>query len=445
LIDIPIKHPGINKGVAHVSYLVTNGELDDTVRVQIDDLNNSKWKNSPLVVWRRGDLLSRFQVMSSGILPENAETYKQLVELMFTDGAGYAAVGETESFFKKILHIDEARSQEQRRRDIAAALLYANLISGPYRGRQNHVSVIRVFVLLLAGVMLLVDRYALEDALWLSVYEIVWDDITANSRNLEAEVNNEAFSKLLRTPLDQGVVPYQKHVTTLFIFAFKLAQLIAKDESWKSVVTEDFERRYFRPVNVWGEASLLLLIYMALLFRNSDRWGDTAYDFTRLATVNILEVNGRKSKASPGLVPPYYDVDSAVSHKFGLTNEPLEENYRNGSYYLLPLLELLARAGDRDFISEQWKEISFINFCKFVPANDWGYYLWECPKGENSTVIAQHQQSWTSFRSTAASRSGSPLPVTMRRFSAFLPFLLAIFPHRLNVETLGYLDARAKV
>src|SRR5437899_961870 len=58
-LDIPIKHPAVDKAVPHRSWLVISGELKDEVRVQIDDRNAKRAREGklPLEVVVGGQLL----------------------------------------------------------------------------------------------------------------------------------------------------------------------------------------------------------------------------------------------------------------------------------------------------------------------------------------------------------------------------------------------------
>ena len=439
LIDIPIKHPDIDKNKQHVSYLVTNGELEDAVRVEIDDLNEHKWKTTPLHVIRRGDLLHHFQEMASGILPKDAETYKQLMDLMFANSSALPDFDQANSFLAKIFRIEESVSKEQRKRDVAAAVLYTNLIVGPYRRRENHVSVVRVLVLLMSHILLSAERHDLQDKYWIEAYHAVWADLLATTRLLEAEINDDGFAKAFDSPMDRDLMPLRKHIATLFVLALKVSELVAEDGAWKNIVP-DFQEKYKEVVALWGEASLIPFIFLTLIFRNVEGGEPSAYQFAQHAIDQIIALNGRKAKERPGLLPPYYDVDFAVKRAFKLIEEDFEEDYRHASYYLKPLIELLARAGQRSILSARWQDISFIRFEQYMPDADWHYYLWRSPGGENATFEVEKVQSWAKLVEAAGQMNGGKLPRLLKRFPEFIPFFLATFPQRLDVETLGYLD-----
>jgi hypothetical protein len=441
LIDIPVKHPGVDKSKPHVSYLVTNGTLDDTVRVQIVDLNESKWKATPLQVWTRGDLLNNFLTMANGIFPADAETYKQLTDLMFADSTSLPDIEQINSFFQKILNPNEKSPKEQRRRDIAAVMLYANLIVGPYRMKGNHVSVIRVATLLVSQIMLIVDRYNLEDQYWLESYEIIQRDILTTAEALELEIENDEFTKAFTSPLDRDTMPLRKHMALLYVFALKLAELITNDDSWKTIERPEMAARYKDCMSVWGEASFIPLIFLAFIAKKFSNDGkEQSYKVLASIVTYILALNGRKSKNPPGLLPPYYDADFAVKVAFGLLDEEMEEDYKYNSYYLKPIIETLARGGAKDVLVQNWQEISFMRFEQFVLPEDWRYYLWRSEDGDNETMLPKNQQSWKELVEMGQKIKGDKLPKTLKRFPIFVPFFLALFAHRLDSETLGFLD-----
>jgi hypothetical protein len=443
LIDCPIKHPGVDKRLRHASYLVTNGNIDDTVRVQIVDLNEHKWKETPLRVWNRGDLLDGFQGIAEGILPADVLAYKTLVELIFSDGTGTPDLNMVSVFLSSVLSVDKAqRSKEQRRRDISIAFLYSSMIAGPYRKVHNHVSVIRIMTLLLSLVFYLVDRYKIEDEYWMGTYRIIWDDIIKTSRLLEVEIEGGILSSSFTSPLDnEDLVAYRKHLAVSTMLSQKLSQLIDGSDEWASVQS-GIEKIDKGSITTWGEASFIPMIYLYLLLSNADNPSDGASDFIKDPLLQIIALNGRRSKSQVGLLPPYYDIDQAVELQFDPASILPNLDYKGGSYMLKPLVEMLVRGNQRKFIEETWREISFIHFEEFIPEDPIDYYLWRVERGENRSIISNKTQSWGELRAKSESIMGEGLPETMKRLPAYLPFFLSMFPHRVNSETIGFLQSK---
>ena len=435
LRELRIKHPGIDGRKPHKSYLITNGELGDSVRTRIDSRNKNGWNDNPLIVWRRGDLLNKFIGMADGILPKDLTMYRRLVDLIFANGTGPADIPKTESFFRDILKIDEERNNEQRRRDIAAAMVYASLITGCYRRKENYISTTRILVVLISHVLLLADRYTLHDRLWANAYKIMWADVLNQARSLTAEV---ADSDILDS--SSGLFgPFRKHEAALFMFALHLSELVsgaglpANNDSGRPV------RRY-RPIAAWGEASFLPCIFLSMILKRVGDAGDSSSRLLQRIVVEIIERNGRKAKRRPGLVPPYFGVEFGVNATLESLSGPNDNDFTRTSYYLQPVVEMLARAGHRKFLGSNWREISLISLQQFVPTRSWQHYLWRSPEGVNKTIVQQESQSWIDLVALASGRTAENLPRSLCRYPEFLPFFLAVFPHRLDPEILGYLD-----
>jgi hypothetical protein len=440
LIGCAIQHPDIDKSTQHISYLVTNGEIEDNVRVEIVALNEKQWKDTPLHVWTRGDLLNGFQKMADGILPKDAYTYKQLIDLIFADGTGFPDISKINSFLHEILRIDNVTvKKEQRKRDIAATMLYTTMIVGPYRRTENHGSIVRIMVLLLSFIFHLVDKYSLEDKYWYETYEIIWSDIFLTAQLLETEVNTKGFESSFLTPFDKELIPFRKHSAISVIYPLKLSQFILRNEKWKTIFDPEVIKKYKQVVAVWGEASLIPFIILSLILKNTETEKKTAVNLAQAGLTKILENNGRKSKNSMGLIPPYYDLDFAVQASFGLA-EKIEEQYKMSSYLIRPFIDILVRLDQRDIITENWREISFIHFEEFILSQPTDYYLWRTTNGENRTTTAKKEQSWIQLVTESNSFTGTTLPNTMKRFPEFIPFFLSIFPHRVNSEIVGFLS-----
>ncbi|MBU4339068.1 hypothetical protein KKD57_05980 [Patescibacteria group bacterium] len=441
LIDCPIQHPDINKDSNHVSYLVTNGEIDDSVRVEIVALNEKKWKDNPLRVWTRSDLLNGFQSMAEGILPQNAEAYKRLIDLIFANGFSLPDMEKVNSFLCEILKIsNDNLPKEQRKRDIAAGVLYATMVVGPYRKSENHTSVVHVLVLLLSLIFYLVDKYNLEDKYWLNSYEIVWNDILNTAKLLEMEIDTVGFDSSFTSPLDKDLMPLRKHSAIAVIYPLKLSQFIIGNDEYKTILAPGIVEKYKNAYAIWGgEASLLPFIMLSLISKNLHQESATI-NILETAILQILEFNGRKSKHQYGLMPPYYDIDFVVKLNYKMLEETFEDNYKFSSHLLKPYIEMMTRLKQRDFIAENWKEISFMHFEEFVPDDSVDYYLWRIKKGENLSIEPKQEKSWNELVTEANNFDGKTLPPTIKRFPEYLPFFLSIFPFRVNSEALGFLD-----
>ncbi len=447
LIDIPIQHPEINKATPHISYLITNGEIEDAARSEIIGLNEGRWKKSPLRVWTRGDLLRGFLNMSNGVFPSNAEMYKTLIDLVFADGGtGLPNLHNLSLFLSSIMNINKSnRSKERRRRDIAGALLYTTMIAGPYREKKNHTSVVRIMTMLISYIFYIVDKHSLPDKYWINTYRIVWNDIVFTSRQLEKEVSDGIFKTTPTSPFDAELMRFRKYSAISIVYPLKLSELIANDEKWNTLFSTEILDQLKDSIFIWGEASLVLLIIISLIYKNVQELSELSNELIKNAVKKILDRNGKSSEGKVGLKPPYFDLENAAKDHFGLNENPPDDVCHRSSYLLKPLVEIIARRGLRKFLEDTWCDISFMNFEEVIPDDSTDYYLWRIEKAENRTTIVKKEQSWKMLVAQANSYKENMLPDTMVRFPSFLPFFLSTYPFRANSTILAFLDKHFNV
>ncbi len=440
MMETSIEHPEIDKNVPHVSYLVTNGEIEDSARVEITMLNEKKWKNNPLKVWTRGDLLHFFLEMANGFFPKDAKWYKELTDLMFVNGTGLPDIERIEMFLANILQIETSEvTKEQRKRDIAIAIIYSNIISGPYKEKVNYTSSVQIMTALTSLILCLVDTYQLEDKYWLESVEIVWNDITQTSELLEKEISDGAFESDNFGYADQQILSYRKQATASIVFSLNTARFIQEKKEWVEFLTDQSMKRYKGALSIWGESSFLPHILMMCILKNFIDTKHQAIGTARWIIRAILDRNGRKGKNEVGLLSPYYGIDEVVDLLVINTDEEIEDNFQLKSYYLKPLIEFLVRMEDRELISDNWKEISFLHFIEFIPDNKTDFYRYRIKNGENRMIAPQPMQKWSELLKEAQVIKEDTLPNSIQRFPFMLPFFLTIYPHRFNSATMSLL------
>lgn len=441
LIDCLVQHPDINRQTWHVSYLVTNWEISETVRHEIVQYNENKWKDSPLRILTRGDLLKWFQEISYGILPADAFAYKSLMDLLFQDGAGLPNIAPIQSFMASILHIEASkRSKEQRKRDISAALLYANMIIGPYRQQENYTAVIKILTVVLSLIMYMVDKNNLEKKYWIHSRDIIWEDLLYNSELLEKEIENDGFN-FHDSPIEKNLIPFRKFTPASTIFAFNLSKLI----SWKDIsnfVKVFFSWKYTGSIVVWWEASLVSLFLLYFLFKKFSQ--ETAVlwiSFLRFWISQIIARNGKDADPGNALISPYYDINFFLKLQFGLLESNFEDSFEKSSYYLKSFIYPLVRSWEKEFITTNWKAISYIHFEEFLVDNPYDLYLWRNEiSWDYRTIVPKKQKSWKDLENEANTINYEYIPKSMIHFPEFIPFFLLTFPFRVNPEILKLLE-----
>jgi hypothetical protein len=93
LIELPIVHPSVDKTRVHKAFLVTNGEITDEVRFQIDQINDDNQRKgrgySHLDVITLSPLLRDFIDAQGKFMPRELTEFRQFLELLMADGADF--------------------------------------------------------------------------------------------------------------------------------------------------------------------------------------------------------------------------------------------------------------------------------------------------------------------------------------------------------------------
>jgi len=441
LIDYKIVHPSVDKDKKHRSYLVTNGELDETVRLAIDNLNSGKWKDAPLIVITRGELLNKFVKLSSNFIPRKVSDYKSFLDLYFSDGRELIDEKQYTNFIKSVLRLNEQNlSKEERRRNITTAILFTSYIISKFKKKDNHIAIIQTLTLLCAYIFALVEKHNLNNKYWLNSFKILWKEIMLTGQFLQEEINQGGLIKLVTSIWDGELGSYRKHLASSYLFAYKIAQLIEGDTNWKDIATNEFFLKLKETLRIWGEASLFSFILVFLYVNKSSAKGDLAELFKPLYTPieAIIKFNGRKSEV--GMLSPYYNITTAIKRKFGLLEEPIDENFARRSFMIKPLIDILARYGKRKELEGYWREITYIEQEDFTPDELWRHFLWRCDIGENKSRFPKQSESWKELAKDAKKIDLNLIPKSIQKHSYFLPFFLLVYPHRINTNYIKFLD-----
>lgn len=443
LIDLTIVHPSVDKNKKHVSYLVTNGYLEDTVRLAIDNLNSGKWKENPLRVVVQGELLKRFLSVSRDFVPQEISDYRSFLDQYFADGRELVNESRFSKFISEVLQLENDKIRpEERKRNIAAGVLYTSYIIGPFKAAHNYVSIMQTLTLLAAHILALAERHNLDEKYWLSSFDLVWAEIRNNGKALEQEIDADGLVDMVNSWWDGEIGPVRKHIAVSYLVAFKLAQVIEDDPDSQTINADTFFAKLKGAFNIWGETSFIAYILLFEYLKKS-RPQDADQNIQLLigAVVGIIMGNGRKSVGV--LASPYYSAATVLKSRFNQLDAPIEETFRCRSSLIKPVIDLLARQGRRSELEHLWRDITYISQEKFIPQETWQNYLWRCAdsQGKNFSEFPNQTQSWKELTQEAEHVDLQLIPSTLQRHPYFLPLFLVVYPHRVNTNLVKYLDA----
>ena len=445
-----INHPSVDNSRPHISYLVTNGNIEEEVSRAIDDRNRT-WKDRGLPYCLktivRGQILEKATNLGIDLWPTELIEIKTLLEMFLESGQGVLPKEKLASLFEstfplKPLDNGKTPSQKHCKRVISSAAILCAIATSNFSNEKNHVAEIEAWVLYISYVLALAERWELSTKVYENEFEIATHSIYNSLANLCDEIK-ERKEFIEGDPLADSYV-YNVRVTWLLglmsIYAlWRASNGEPKDEA------DDFLREFCKErriqLNLWGEAAIPQLLAFLWYFRkiNGTREQDDVLD--GLISV-ICEENGPKGRRP--LANPYYEAEDILPHRLGVAEEPLIDSFRGQSYALEGIMHLYVRRNWKQRMKSLWPNVTRLMYLFFEPENLCDFYRWRNKTGKNWTVSPQHTQDWEELRELASESDGACIPPSIKNHPILLLLFLCVYPHRMNAEILRWLDTQMK-
>ncbi len=440
LVEIPINHPSIDPSVPRRVYLVTNGELDEEVRLEIQN-RNPDWlrRGHPqLETIVKGQLLSRFKSIHTNFWPVQLSFEKSLLEFFLTDGSDCLPKDKFVKFLLSLIPIFEVRlnKAECSRALASAAILNAYALSA-YTEKSNHIALIEGWTIYLACLVALVEKHNLKDKYWKDSLTICKFAIEQSFSDLKDELESREHlvegNGLVDGAFYRGRVTWLAGLMSTFVLWKRLS-----DPNW---LIDDWYKKFIsshqKDLILWGEAAVPQFLMIFWFFRQI-----TATIEPEALLVNLIEgiCSVNEDNTSNGLADPYHDLTEVMEEKLGLANNRQPENYRGRSFVLEPLVHLFARRGWRQRLRFMWSKITRIHFAEFNPPSRWQFCLWEVEEGRLNTVQPKMPQSWAELRNLSRSVDTSMIPELFQKNPELLLVFIVVYPHRLTKDVAKFLD-----
>lgn len=437
LVEIPIKHPSIDANLPRKVYFVTNGELDEEVRVEISN-RNMEWKNrghpelQTIVI---GELLYRFIKIHDDLWPLPLLSEKELLELYLSNGSGYLDKPKLAYFLESLIFDTSAPSKVEISRKLASLAIFASYAISPFSRTGNHVSIIEGWVIYLACLTAFVEKNNAGKERWLDSVEIVMRTIESTLSDLCEELIGMKFfvagQPLVDAPFYRGRLTWLiSFVCVYVLWQKKFHPDWIADDWFDNFVTSNLER-----LELWGEAAVpqFLAVYWYLLNSELGNLGERLL-FNVVAA--IIQVN----KKAEGLSDPYHSLAEVIMSTLGFSEYSQKENFKGRSYTLDSLIQIFTRRGWRGILADIWKPITEIHFAEFTPEQTWQYCTWHCEEGVLNVTVPNAPQSWQELEMKATQIDVSGIPGLFRENPELLLLFIITYPHRVNPEVIKYLD-----
>jgi len=437
LVEIPIKHPSIDESQNRRVYFVTNGELDEEVRVEITNRNaDRKRRQYPeLSTILKGELLARFSNIHTDLWPMQLTSEKELLELYLADGTGYLDKPKFAGFLETLLLNGDTTKKIEGQRNLASAALFASYALSPFTIAENNIAIVEGWVIFLACLIAFVEKNHLDEKNWRDTVHIAEGAIEMALFDLTEELQKRTDfitgNSLVDAPFIRGRITCLLGFVSAYILLMVQQKPDTKIDEWFS----NFLITNQRLLLLWGEYATpqFMAIYWALKPLGYSILADRLI-FSMLK--GIIEQNINKN----GIPDPYHPLSEVVLTSLGLSDTQHEETYKGRSYSLDSLIQLLARRGYRGALAENWRQITLLHFAEFEPETAWQYCLWHCEDGVFHETMPKAPQSWKELVDKASSINLEKIPTYFLDNPAILLLFLLVYPHRLQPDVVKYID-----
>lgn len=440
LVEIPIIHPSIDPKLPRRAYLVTSGELDEEVRVEIAH-RNLDWESRgypKLETIVKGQLLSRFIALHSNLWPVELTTEKILLELFLADGTECLQKEKLSKFTFSLLPLgDEKLNKAKCERALASAALLVAYALSSYNEKSNHVALIEGWTVYTACLIGLVEKYNLAEVYWKNSLHISLFAIEQAFTNLCDELRARTHLVEGNPLVDQPF--YRGRVTWLIglVSAFALWKQY-RDSDWKAGDWfKTFVNTHKKDLLLWGEAAVPQFLATLWFLRQITA---TPEPDAMLASLISSICDANEAEGSNGLPDPYQDLPEVVLENFGFTDSLQKKNYRGQSYTLEGLVHLYTRRRWRQSLRFLWPKITGVVYAEFYPERAWQFCLWESEEGEIRTTLPKMPQSWAELKEEAAQVDLSKIPELFQEYPELLLVFILTYPHRLTKDVAKFLD-----
>lgn len=437
LVEIPIKHPSIDESQSRRVYFVTNGELEEEVRVQITNQNPDRIRRQQpeLGTVLKGELLNRFSKIHTDLWPLHLQSEKELLELYLADGTGYLDKAKYAGFIESLVFSTEKPTKVEGQRVLASAALFASYGLFPFSQAGNHVAIIEGWTIFIACAISYIERYTLDQRYWRNTIQIAEEAVEMALSSLWDEVRTMQYfvagNALVDAPFYRGRLTW----LTGFISSFMLLQ---KQKNPDFVIEEEFSKFILVNQNslfLWGEAAIpqFLSILWALRTVGYPQMADR---LLFAIFIGILD----KTTSDEGIPDPYHNLGEIVVTISGLSDKLRGENFAGRSYSMESLIQLLVKREYRGILEENWKQITLMHFVEFEPLYSWQFCVWHCEDGTFHQTMPKTPQSWKSLVNQYKEMSIEKIPLYYQRNPAMLLIFILVYPHRLRSLIALFLD-----
>jgi hypothetical protein len=200
LITTPIAHPSIKSKEHHISYLVTNGEIEEEVFNSIY-LFNKEYEEKGLPQYMlntmvKGEIINKIKKYKEQFLPIEIEDFKTFLEVYLCDGKSNFPKAKFSDLLGSVICIKGKFNVSKFQRSITNAALFTSIILNEFSKNENYIAEIEAWTLYYFKILHLAECYNIHKKHYINEIELTENVLTNKLENLLEEVKgNEKLTQ----------------------------------------------------------------------------------------------------------------------------------------------------------------------------------------------------------------------------------------------------------
>ncbi len=440
MVDTPPVHPSLPEFDTYRTYLVTNGELSDPVRHDLDGINRKHTKRGDPKIETivKGQLVQDFENQYGSYLPDQLKDFSLFLKLYQEEGGASLPKADfsklLESIFSDVFSAKKMSKNAIKQTINASVVILSYLLGNRYK-EENYFAIYEAYSLLRAYILAAAEFRKLDQPIYMDSFKLTRLESNWAVEQLIEEVSEKKdYTDMSINPLTETLT-YKPRVTALTgaLGAYGVSKILEGDLPKETRQKIDEFLKETRPHITFEGEYLAPYLVNAIWYYHLTNQIEARDELLAHFIEAILLVN-----PTIGFPDPYHGFEE-IMQKLVISKEGFDESFTGISYSLHSLLLLSAQFDQRELLKKHWRKISHVSLHEFAPKNSWDFLRWHSETGELKSRYPEATQSWKKLIEEAGKKR-SGIPPKLVEAKQYIPHFLNVFPHRLTPDLVAFLS-----
>jgi len=443
LVESAILHPNIDPTVPFKPFLVTNGEITDTVRLDIV-AKNLAWRNrqrEPLQLILKHDLFNWFVELQGRFLPTTPVDFQRFLGLYLAEKRDFLDKRNFCEFLESFLPIDDEIPRAEIRRVFSATAVIANYVLSGFQSVENHLAVAEGWIIVITYLLRIAESFRPYRRLWEPALRLCIAGMEDSLQLLADEALSNPHLIEGDPSVDMPFIAARKTIVLGYLAGFAIYNRLAEKKH-----PQDFDffgkvLQGFSPsqLHLWSESASPYIFAMIAFVWLYGREGQAC----RMAGSVANTICKANSRSQPVGLPDAYFEPQDLMRAMALGENPFghHQSFVGRSQSIQTFVEFIARRYRKRMLELLWHGISEIDPDEFVPTKAADLCRWRSKKGDSQTRRWPHPQDWNSLLRVAEKRE-TPDLLLCADFPELVVLFFLVFPHRMTPALSRFIDLR---